>query len=252
MSASIVASLMLPLAAASPALGAASDLLPDMKMAPIYGIQLTTSAHGRKKLRFGTIAFNVGDGPMEVRARGRDGREMTNMAQWIHRSDGTGHRIPKPGARMFFQGDGHDHWHVERFFTMTLKPLSGSDPTPQRRIHKIGFCLVDAVPMPGRHQPSNAARYPAYFDCGEPDSRRVKVGVSVGWGDDYPPDFAFQSINVTGLPSGDYRLCATVNPVGLWTEKGDNRANNSYWLDMELDPDGDTLAVTNSGDTSCS
>ncbi len=64
-----VAMLLSPTAFASPVF-AATDLLPDMKMAPIYSIQLATGDHGRKKLRFGTIAFNVGDGPMEVRGRG--------------------------------------------------------------------------------------------------------------------------------------------------------------------------------------
>jgi hypothetical protein len=247
-----IATLLIPSGLASPAL-AATDLLPDMRMAPIYNIYLQTGEHGRKKLRFGTIAFNVGDGAMEVRAGGRRGREMTNIAQWVYRSDGTGYRLPKPGARVFFQGDGHDHWHVERFFAMRLKPLDGSgDPSLSRRIRKIGFCLVDAVPLRGPERPPNAADAPFYLFCGAPDSRKIKVGVSVGWGDDYPPEFTFQSVNVDGLPEGDYRLCATVNPRGLWTEKDDNRANNSYWTDLHLNVANDELTVIGSGDTPCS
>ena len=244
--------LMAPTGLTAPA-KAATNLLPDMMMAPIYDIQLTTSARGRTKLRFGTVAFNVGDGPMEVRAGRRDGRYMTEIAQWLYRSDGTGHAVPKPDATVFFRGDGHDHWHVERFFSVRLSPRGNlrDDQTLRRRIRKIGFCLVDSRSLGGAARPPNAADRPSYFVCGDAGSRRIKIGVSVGWGDDYPPDFVFQSINVSGLPQGQYRLCATVNPRGLWTEKDDNRANNSHWLDLDLDVARMKVAITGSGDTRC-
>jgi acylphosphatase len=230
-----------------------TDLLPDMQMAPIYNIYMETSANGRKKLRFGTVAYNVGDGAMEVRASGRDGRDMTKIIQWVYRSDGTGHALSKRGAHVFFQGDGHDHWHVERFFAMRLTPLTGAtdDPMLHRRIRKIGFCLVDALVLPGAERPPNSADSPMYYDCGAANSRRIKVGVSVGWGDNYPPEFTFQSINVSGLPEGDYRLCSTVNPRGLWTEKNHNSVNNSYWLDLHLDLANDEVAIIGNGATPC-
>ena len=75
------------------------------------------------------------------------------------------------------------------------------------------------------------------------------MGISVGWGDVYAPDTAYQSIDVTQVHAGSYQICATVNPRGIWTEKGPNYANNSYWMHMELDPAGDSLVVTNSGNT---
>jgi hypothetical protein len=247
----MIAILATPAAFVSPAFAAATDLLPDMRMAPLYGLYVETSANGRKKLRFGTIGFNVGDGPLEVRARNRDGGEMLNISQWIYRSDGTSYRVPKPDARMFYAGDGHDHWHLERFMVVRLKPNPGTTAT-ERRIRKIGYCLVDSVAMAGPDRPPNTPNHWVYGDCGTHASRRVTVGISVGWGDNYPPQFAFQSINVTGLPVGSYRLCATVNPTGIWTEKNDNYTNNSYWMDLDLDAANNAVTVTDSGATPCS
>jgi hypothetical protein len=75
------------------------------------------------------------------------------------------------------------------------------------------------------------------------------MGISVGWGDAYLPSYDFQAIDITGLPSGDYRLCATVNPQNLWHEK--SAANDSYWLDLHLRPAVAKLKVIGQGATPC-
>jgi hypothetical protein len=239
-----------PLTQASPALAGAPDLLPDMRMAPIYSLQLTTTANGRDKLRFGTIAFNVGDGPLEVRARDRDRRDMNRIVQRVYRSDETSYSLLKPDARVFYSGDGHDHWHVQRFISVRLLP-TGATPATERRIRKIGFCLVDSAPIPESQRPPNAVDHPVYVSCGTRQSQSIRVGVSVGWGDNYPPEFAHQAVDVTGLPQGTYRLCATVNPKGIWTEKNSNFSNNSYWRDIRLDVATGELEVIGSGQTPC-
>ena len=234
---------------ASPAL-AATNLLPDMRMAPIYSIQIQTGEQGRKKLRFGTIAFNDGDGPLEVRGKSRRRGEMTVIRQWIHESDGTSHGVLKSDAEIFYARDGHDHWHVARFIVVRLRPNPGTTAS-ERRIRKLGFCLVDSAQAPVGQRPPNAVNTPAYGDCGWSKSSSVRLGVSVGWGDNYPPEFTFQSIDVSGLPQGNYRICATVNPKGIWTEKNNNFSNNSYWMDLDLDVATNQLTVTNTGETAC-
>lgn len=246
----VVATVASPAAFASPAIAAGTDLLPDMKMAPLYSLQVATSTNGHKKLRFGTIGYNVGDGALEVRARNRDGGEMLDVSQWIYRSDGTSYRVAKPDARVFYEGDGHDHWHVARFMVVRLKPNPGTS-APTRRIRKIGYCLVDSVALTGSDRPPNTPDHWVYGSCGTSASRRITVGISVGYGDNYPPEFAHQSIDVTGLPVGSYRICATVNPDGIWTEKADNYANNSYWMDLDLDAANNAVTVTDSGATPC-
>jgi len=234
---------------ASPAL-AATNLLPDMRITPIYSIQIQTGEQGRKKLRFGTIAFNDGDGPLEVRGKSRRRGEMTVIRQWIHESDGTSHGVLKSDAEIFYARDGHDHWHVARFIVVRLRPNPGTTAS-ERRIRKLGFCLVDSAQAPASQRPPNAVNSPGYGDCGWSNSSSVRLGVSVGWGDNYPPEFTFQSIDVSGLPQGNYRICATVNPKGIWTEKNNNFSNNSYWMDLDLDVATNQLTVTNTGETAC-
>lgn len=247
----IVAMLATPIAFASPVAAARTDLLPDLQMAPLYGIQLSTTAAGYRRLRFGTTVYNVGDGPIEVRGGNRVGNEMTLVEQWIKRSDGTGHGVLKPDARIFYSGDGHDHFHIRRFITAKLKSLPGNlGGVKERRGRKIGFCLVDGLKMK-TDIPPNATGLPAYFGCGDIYSQHIQMGISVGWGDFYGPYLAFQTVDVTNLPRGSYRLCVTVNPKSIWEERGGNNANNSYWVDIELDVAGDNVSVTDAGATPC-
>jgi|SRR5687767_8210702 len=245
----LVAAALATPAAAAPVAGGSIDVLPDLQMAQPYSVQVTTTEGGRKKLRFGTIAYNVGDGPIEVRAGDRNGREMQNVRQWIHRSDGSGRAVAKPEARVFYSGDGHDHWHVARFIVVRLTSLEEADT--QRRIRKIGFCLLDSVSMSAAERPPNSPSGPVYFSCGTLRSTKIRVGVSVGFGDNYPPDFAHQAIDVTGLPAGTYRLCATVNPHAIWTERNNNFSNNSFWMDLDLNVSSNHLAVIGTGQTAC-
>ena len=245
----IAASLVAPAGFALPvAAGDTGDLLPELEMAPIFGLQLTTK-NGRKRVRFGTIVYNVGDGAMEVVARNRSGSEMRRVSQRIYRPDGTSYAVRKTQAKAFYARDGHDHWHIQRFVDVSLTPLPGT-VSESRYLRKIGFCLVDMIHNPSWN-PGDVADG-TYFRCGTRSSAKVRMGISVGWGDVYAPDTAFQSIDVSEVPAGSYQLCATVNPDAIWTEKGSNFANNSYWMHIDLDPATDTLVVTNSGATPCS
>jgi hypothetical protein len=246
----IVATLCIPFASTVPVFGAATDLLPDLEMAPIYGLQLQNK-NGRKRLRFGTIVFNVGEGNIEILARDRSGNTLRRLSQKVHRSDGSLRTINKPGAKSFWAGDGHFHWHIARFIIVSLRPLAGPDPDANTRyLRKIGFCLVDTLTNPEWSQDEIAN--PSYFGCGDHESRHVRIGITVGWGDVYSPETSFQSIDVSDVPAGTYRICATVNPRALWTEKGSDFSNNSYWMDLVMDPAGGQLQVINSGDTPCS
>jgi hypothetical protein len=241
------------LSAPSPT-GATSDLLPDLKMGKLYGLQIQTSLNGRKNLRFGTIVWNIGDGPLEARGRARNGNEMTEVYQWI--ADGaTGREVLKPGARMFYTGDGHDHWHVQSFIKMQLY-LKGSSSTA-RKLRKIGFCFTDTFPKPT--PVAGTPSTPAYRGfCGNQASETIGpptyvrgMGISVGYGDDYPPSIAHQEIDITGLPRGTYRLCARVNPGAVWSEKADNYANNWFWYDLFLRPKRGTFDIIRQGRTAC-
>ena len=232
------------------------DQLPDLRMAKLYSVQIRTSSTGRKKLRFGTIAYNVGDGPLEVRGRARSGSEMGEVYQWIANDQGGGREVLNPAARMFYSGDGHNHWHVQGFIHMQL--FLKSSPSTVRRLKKIGFCLVDlrkypkALPntAPERVYPASGCGVKSWQTIGPP-TRARGMGISVGWGDDYEPQFTHQAIDITGLPKGTYRLCATANAKWLWAEKGNNRANNYFWYDLSLNPAKSRFTILAKGRTAC-
>jgi len=237
--------LLIPLAI-TPVSARAGDLFPDLEMAPMYQMALANS-EGRKVIRFGTIIFNVGDGPMQMRAKRRVGDELKKVFQVITNRDGTRRRIRKYSAQVFYSGDGHDHFHIARMNVVRLTPAPGNPYTmTDRRLRKIGFCLVDSL-RKTTNPPPNPAPGPTFYSCGFSGSTVVKTGISVGWGDVYAPSTTFQEIDVSGLPDGNYRLCATVNPSHIWTEKGKNYTNNSKWTDVHMDQANGVLEVIGSG-----
>lgn len=246
-------------APASP-VAAAEELLPDLKMSIPYNLKLQDGQNGHVRLRFGTIVWNVGDGPLEVRAQQRNGRIMSDLAQWISTRSGAGHAYSPPGATAFYAGDGHDHWHIKTFIVISLYSKTGDPAEPElaptfneRGLRKIGFCLTDLVRAPANLRPANAAprlRFPV-AGCGTSDSDSLRMGISPGWGDDYKPFFNQQLIDITGLEAGVYRMCATVNGSGLWREKNGNLDNNSSWVDLELDPARPSFKIIDSGESDC-
>ena len=228
----IVALLLFPVLT-SPVSAREGDLYPDLEMAPMYQIALST-VDGHPALRFGTIVYNVGDGPMQMRAKRRVGDELKKVFQIITNQDGTTRRVRKYNANVFYSGDGHDHFHIRGFNTVRLYSAPGNPYTlTERRLRKIGFCLVDSLRR--NPAPPNPAASPSFVWCGDGDSTFVRTGISVGWGDVYSPNTTFQDIDISGVPDGNYRLCATVNPTGVWTEKGKNYSNNSKWTEIKLD-----------------
>jgi hypothetical protein len=249
-----------PLAAA-PSAAAAEDLLPDLKMSGLYNLQIERGGQGNFKLRFGTIVWNVGDGPLDVKAGNRIDDVMHDVAQVIHTRGGPSREYAPPGATAFYAGDGHDHWHISTFIVIALFPTfevgaTTADRGPtysQRGLRKIGFCLTDLVRAPADLRPSNSVNRIGFpvRGCGVESSQEVRMGISVGFGDDYKPFFNHQSVDITGLPSGPYRLCATVNPTGVWLEKDADHVNNSSWVDIDLDNDAHRFRVVEMGETDC-
>ena len=242
----IVAVLLTPLLAATPVSARVGDKFPDLEMAPLNQLALAT-VEGHKAVRFMTIVYNVGDGPMQVRAKRRVGDELKKVFQIISNQDGTTRRIRKYNANVFYSGDGHDHFHIRGFNVVKLTPAPGNTYTmTERRLRKIGFCLVDSIKK--SPAPPNQAPSVSFYSCGYSGSTFIRTGISVGWGDIYAPSTTFQDIDVSGLPDGNYRLCAIVNPFGIWTEKGQNYVNNSKWTDVHMDQANNVLEKIGEGE----
>jgi hypothetical protein len=210
----------------------AVDLLPDLRMARLYGMDLQTTPGGRTRLRFGTIGWNVGDGPIEARGRRNAAGDLVmRVTQRIYNSAG-GHRDRLTAAVMIYDtGDHHDHWHI-RQFTAVQMHRRGRPRGNVYGLRKIGYCLLDARRMVS--PPPNSPAQPAYLSgaCGSRASTRVRTGLSVGYGDDYPPHYAHQWMDITGIAPGIYRICTTIDPLDEFVEK--NERNNQRWTDVRI------------------
>ncbi|MGH3022358.1 MAG: lysyl oxidase family protein [Gaiellaceae bacterium] len=215
-------------ALAAPGLARAADRLPDLGMARLTDLKAEKTADGRRLLRFTTVIVNVGSGPFEVRGT-RAGLSEAEMAtsQRIYDSTG-GFREVATGARMFFAGDGHDHWHVRDLESFELIRLDNGVKVGTGA--KVGFCFFDNVAyrlaLPGAPA---AAAYPG---CGNASSLGVTMGISVGWGDEYSWRLPNQYVDITGLGAGRYRLRVTADAPGYFVEA--NEANNATWVDLQI------------------
>jgi hypothetical protein len=206
---------------AAPPVRAASDYLPDLRMAKLRDFRIVTTSTGRRLLRFTATMTNLGAGPLIVRSTRTSTTSPWRVRQIINRSDRT-IRSFTTGATMEYGGDGHDHWHVTRMVDADLW-------SPTRHAHgaKIGFCFFDttAINLSLPRAPSS----PVYREsgCARRTGLSSTMGISVGWGDRYQWTLPFQWVDITGLPNGDYRLRAMVDARN-WFAETSNTNNCTY------------------------
>lgn len=204
--------------------GAATDRLPDLRMASIRDIRIQVSSSGRRLLRFTTILVNLGDGPFELRAR-RSSASQSKMlvSQRIYNRAG-GYRSISTKATARYAGDGHDHWHIQRVATYDLLT---PDRDFVRRGAKIGFCFFDTTRL-------SSSRPPLYREstCGTRASLSISMGVRAGWGDNYPWNFAYQWIDISRLTAGDYTVRAIVDQQNFYREKSET--NNCAYIRLRI------------------
>jgi hypothetical protein len=220
---------------------AAVDLLPNLDAAApgeLAGRSEETEEGRRFYLGFRSAAGNDGAGPLVLRAA-RPGPEQAGMAlvQEIRRSEGPPRTVPLRERLRYVVSPTHEHWHLLGFMRYELRRGSGA-PVRDR---KTGFCLGDrhrlGIALPG------GLSTPTFTDeCGRdrPDLLRLRVGISVGYGDDYAPNLEGQEFDVTDLPAGRYLLVHRVNPTRSLQEA--DYADNASSLAFRLAwPRGRTL-----------
>jgi Lysyl oxidase len=216
---------------------AASDRLPDLAMASLRHIVTDDRADGRRLLRFSAIIVNVGDGPFELRSQRRTRNSAWSSQQVIYNDAGGFRSVATPKVRLVFAGDGHDHWHVKDLERYRLVPL---DNTIGARIgEKVGFCFFDNYEYDLWRPDAPLDPVYGHRGCGTKRTVRLRTGLSVGWGDIYHRSLPGQSIDITALPTGSYRLWATADQANFFEERND--ANNSTWADLWIDAGGVTV-----------
>ena len=224
---------------------AGADRLPDLRMAPLSNFY-TENSGGERRLRFRTIMTNEGTGPLEVRGR-RDNLSQPHLRtqQAIH--DGSGNvRVVDSRALMEYAVDGHDHWHIQGVMLYQMWSANGA----VRRGTKVGFCFLDSyrynLSMPGAPQ---SQVYPERL-CGDRGDLTNRMGLSVGWGDDYPANFAYQWIDISTLAPGDYTVQARADEQNWYLES--NETNNCAYARVRITATNGPVQVLGSGRTCAS
>jgi hypothetical protein len=214
-------------------------LLPDLAMGPITSVAVGTTELGEQRLRFDATIVNIGAGPFVLRAeRPWFGDDHWTVEQWVEERSG-GYSKAVTTADLIYGGDGHNHWHVKQVEVHQIETLDGQ---VLGRLVKQGFCFFDTdayrAELPGapeRAQWSSSG-------CNSPLGTRVRMGLSVGWGDKYPWHIIDERIDVTNLPDGVYRIRQIADPNHEFEES--NEDNNETWVDVRLTTTADGLRQT--------
>jgi hypothetical protein len=198
---------------------AGTEVLPDLAMAPLSDFRIET-VNGRRLLRFTAMMVNVGSGHFEVRGSREGPADQMRVDQIIFettaRDSPVARRLPTE-AEAKWSGDGHDHWHVQEMMRYDLWGGRGTF-----RGAKVGFCFLDSDPwnlsLPGA---GPFSYYRGSWCQNTPSALSYRMGISVGWGDEYEYYLAWQWVDVTDLPSGAYTIRAKVDPYGFFVEEDD-------------------------------
>lgn len=228
----MVTALVATLALTAAPAASAHDLLPDLGMARLTDLRVDKTAGGRRLLRYSTTIVNVGAGAFELHGA-RTSPATMNAAQRLFDSAGTFRDVVTPGM-LVFGGDGHNHWHVNDLETSELTRLDNGNRSGAGA--KRGFCFWDNVAF----RLSLAGAPPSFqyrsTGCGTLDSATVAMGLSVGWGDEYPATLPDQYVDITNVSPGHYRLTVTADKQNWFAEV--NELNNTTWVDVQLRQQG--------------
>ncbi|WP_205699354.1 lysyl oxidase family protein [Conexibacter sp. SYSU D00693] len=216
-----------PPVAGNPCVTDATLLCPDLTMAPPTNLSVSATPNGKRLvLRAENRIVNVGDGPMEVRAR-RDGQygTLSRAYQVIRREGG---REP-----LLLAGAGNVTWKfVDRYrgsywkyaaaarFELWRTDAQHRRTTLRRTGPKLAYCFRDLQ----RVRPKEGSpRRRFYGACSQTRTRQwVALGTSVGWADVYPATYPENWIDVTGL-RGCYAFVHRADPNGdLAEQREDN------------------------------
>lgn len=206
-----------------------NPIYPDLGMAPLTNLLVGHEADGSDFLRFSATIVNVGSGELLVAAhRSHPVADDWRVVQRV--VDGVGgYSERRTDATMAYAGDAHDHWHVAGAEAHQLETVDGEVVAS---LVKIGFCFFDNVPYDPALPEAAAEVSHTSAECGTRFDRDVAMGLSVGWGDEYQWYLLGQTVDITTVPDGRYRLRAIADPANWFAEV--DETNNDTWTLVDL------------------
>jgi hypothetical protein len=200
--------------------------LPNLVELPPASLEVQ-AVGGRDLLRFTSTVENDGAGALVVVSTRPSSRAQFASVQVLGSQ-----RVRLPVKLTYRRSGGHQHFHLVGFQRYELRDGSGR---LLARDHKVGYCLGDRVSVGGER-----ARWTGNCGRGTPFALRVAQGLSPGFADPYASDLGGQSLDVTGLPPGEYELVNIVNPLHVLRESSysDDAASVRFVLTRPPAPAG--------------
>lgn len=184
-------------------------------------------------LRFDQIVANLGTGPIEIAYDVPAGAMPAAgvpfpVAQRIYDSDGS--FTDRPGGTVTYHGV-HGHYHYSSFANALLwrSDQAGArlGSAPVAASHKVSFCMAD-IRIDAWGEKGDGPRKYYAPDCLFPSASdgvtdQYRQGINHGWSDVYDWYIPDQYIEVSGVPSGLYRLEFCADPFNeIEEEREDN------------------------------
>jgi hypothetical protein len=184
-------------------------------------------------LRFDQIVANLGAGPIEIAydvpsGATPDAGVPFPVSQRVYDSDGS--FTDRPGGTVTYHGV-HGHYHYSSFANALLWRSNDAGAklgdAPVAASHKVSFCMAD-IRIDAWGEKGDGPRKYYAPDCLFPSASdgvtdQYRQGVNNGWSDVYDWYIPDQYIEVTGVPSGLYRLEFCADPFNeLEEEREDN------------------------------
>jgi hypothetical protein len=188
----------------------------------------------RTCLRFDQIIANTGRGPIEIAYDVPEGQAPDQnvpfpVSQRVHRSDGT---FTDRSAGTVNYHTVHGHYHYSSFANALLwRSNARGTRLGSKEVaaaHKVSFCMAD-IRIDAWAEKGDGPRTYYAPDCLFPQTSAGGVdtyrqGITHGWADVYDWYIPDQYIEVTGVPSGYYRLEFCADPFNEIEEE--NERNN--------------------------
>jgi hypothetical protein len=208
-----------------------APIYPDLVTLPLFDFLIGTEDRtGEEGLRFSTTIGNVGEGSLRIEGRrGNRSEADWSVIQWFDEPDGQPSGT-LTGANLVFGGHGHEHWHMKFGAAYRLFPADGEGELASQT--KAGYCWFDQVRLEPEVPGSPVDRVHLPASCGEIDATTIDMGMSVGWSDPYFWQLEDQSVEITGLPDGRYRLTAVADPDDFLVES--DESNNATWVELQI------------------
>jgi phosphodiesterase/alkaline phosphatase D-like protein len=192
-------------------------------------------------LRFNGYIHNAGPGALEFRGSRTTPAEPMHAFQRIYYADGSFKEEPSAAEFIYVTAAGHNHWHLQNVAKYSLwNSARTAEVAPSQ---KVGFCLTDDEHVEPNVGPTVAVYKDAANGCEDnhPEATSLFEGVSAGWRDLYSSTVAFQWVNASNVPPGEYWLREDVNPTGVIKE-GEGANAPAYATKSTIIPGFDALA----------